>query len=49
MRLLRTRNREGRKFCVGCGQPLAVELLCPSCGAPYQPDESFCGECGTAL
>jgi predicted ATPase/class 3 adenylate cyclase len=42
-------NREGRKFCVGCGQPLAVELLCPSCGAPYEPDESFCGECGTAL
>ncbi|MGZ4340369.1 MAG: AAA family ATPase [Gaiellaceae bacterium] len=42
-------NREGRKFCVGCGQPLAVELRCPSCGAPYEPDESFCGECGTAL
>jgi predicted ATPase/class 3 adenylate cyclase len=42
-------NREGRKFCVGCGQPLEVELTCPSCGAPYEPDESFCGECGTAL
>ena len=42
-------NREGRKFCVGCGRPLAVELKCPSCGAPYEPDESFCGECGTAL
>ena len=42
-------NREGRKFCVGCGQSLAVELTCPSCGAPYEPDESFCGECGTAL
>ena len=42
-------NREGRKFCVGCGQALAVELKCPSCGAPYQPDESFCGDCGTAL
>jgi predicted ATPase/class 3 adenylate cyclase len=42
-------NREGRKFCVGCGRPLAVELLCPSCGAPYEPDESFCGDCGTAL
>src|SRR4029077_8429448 len=34
---------------VGCGQPLEVELTCPSCGAPYEPDESFCGECGTAL
>jgi adenylate cyclase len=42
-------NREGRKFCVGCGQSLAVELTCASCGSPYAPDESFCGECGTAL
>ncbi len=42
-------NREGGKFCIGCGQPLAVELKCPSCGAPYEPDQSFCGECGTAL
>jgi predicted ATPase/class 3 adenylate cyclase len=42
-------NREGRKFCVGCGEPLAVELKCPACRAPYEPDESFCGECGTAL
>ena len=30
-------NREGRKFCVGCGQSLAVELTCSSCGAPYEP------------
>jgi len=42
-------NREGRKFCVGCGKSLAVALACPNCGAPYEPDESFCGECGTAL
>jgi predicted ATPase/class 3 adenylate cyclase len=42
-------NREGRKFCVGCGRPLAVELKCPTCGAPYEPDERFCGDCGTAL
>ena len=28
-------NREGLKFCISCGQPLAVELKCPSCGAPY--------------
>ncbi|HEY3550086.1 MAG TPA: adenylate/guanylate cyclase domain-containing protein [Gaiellaceae bacterium] len=42
-------NREGRKFCVGCGRSLPVELTCPSCGAPYEPDESFCGDCGTAL
>jgi class 3 adenylate cyclase/predicted ATPase len=45
----RRENREGRKFCVGCGQSLSVELKCPSCGAPYEPDESFCGDCGTAL
>src|SRR5437899_5975758 len=42
-------NREGRKFCVGCGRSLAVELTCPNCGAPYAPDESFCGDCGMAL
>ena len=42
-------NREGRKFCVGCGLPLAVELTCPSCGAPYEADESFCGDCGSTL
>jgi predicted ATPase/class 3 adenylate cyclase len=42
-------NREGRKFCVGCGRSLEVELTCPSCGAPYEPDESFCGDCGAAL
>jgi class 3 adenylate cyclase/tetratricopeptide (TPR) repeat protein len=42
-------NREGRKFCVGCGRSLAVALACPNCGAPYEPDESFCGDCGTAL
>jgi predicted ATPase/class 3 adenylate cyclase len=42
-------NREGRKFCAGCGRSLVAELSCPSCGAPYEADESFCGECGTAL
>src|SRR4029077_4194221 len=40
---------EGLKFCISCGQPLAVELKCPSCGAPYDAGQSFCGECGTAL
>jgi predicted ATPase/class 3 adenylate cyclase len=42
-------NREGLKFCINCGQPLAVELKCPSCGAAYDAGQSFCGECGTAL
>jgi class 3 adenylate cyclase/tetratricopeptide (TPR) repeat protein len=42
-------NREGRKFCVGCGRPLAAALECATCGAPYEPGERFCGDCGTAL
>ena len=40
-------NREGRKFCVQCGQ--ALKLACPSCGAPSAPGEKFCGDCGAAL
>ena len=40
-------NREGRKFCAHCGQPL--KLACPSCSAPNEPVEKFCGECGAAL
>jgi Double zinc ribbon len=40
-------NREGRKFCVQCGQ--ALKLVCPSCGAPSAPREKFCGDCGAAL
>src|SRR5215472_12966516 len=40
-------NREGRKFCVHCGQ--ALKLACPSCGAPSEPGERFCGDCGAAL
>jgi class 3 adenylate cyclase/tetratricopeptide (TPR) repeat protein len=40
-------NREGRKFCAGCGAELT--LACASCGAKNQPGERFCGECGKAL
>jgi class 3 adenylate cyclase len=40
-------NREGRKFCVQCGQ--ALKLACPSCDAPSAPGERFCGDCGAAL
>src|SRR5206468_3141670 len=43
----RRENREGARFCVGCGRPLA--LSCPSCGAEYAPGEHFCGECGAPL
>jgi class 3 adenylate cyclase len=42
-----TDNREGRRFCAQCGQPL--KLACPSCGAPNEPAERFCGDCGAAL
>ena len=40
-------NREGRKFCAHCGQPL--KLACTSCGAPNEPEERFCGDCGASL
>ena len=40
-------NREGRKFCGGCGARLVSP--CPSCGTSNEPSEKFCGECGTAL
>ena len=40
-------NREGRRFCAGCGASLA--LPCPACGFGNEPDENFCGGCGAAL
>ena len=40
-------NAAGRKFCGGCGSPLARR--CPGCGAANEPDVRFCGECGSAL
>ena len=40
-------NREGAKFCKGCGNTL--ELACPSCGCPYKPGARFCDECGHDL
>ena len=40
-------NREGRKFCTGCGIPLSS--ACPSCGSPTEAGERFCGECGQTL
>ncbi len=39
-------NREGSKFCDGCGARLAV--ICPGCGA-NDPGERFCRECGVSL
>ena len=40
-------NEVGRKFCLNCGQRLA--LGCPTCGAANTPGAKFCGECGGAL
>src|SRR5206468_9752272 len=40
-------NREGRKFCAGCGA--ALTLACAACGTSNQPGERFCGECGKQL
>ena len=40
-------NRDGSRFCVDCGQPLA--LTCPSCASPVEEATRFCAQCGTAL
>ena len=40
-------NELGRKFCLNCGQRLA--LACPFCGSSNTPGAKFCGECGTQL
>jgi class 3 adenylate cyclase len=40
-------NREGRKFCAKCGDPLPRS--CPKCGASNEPGEDFRGDCGGAL
>ncbi len=40
-------NELGRKFCLECGQRLAV--TCPSCGTSNTAGAKFCGECGTVL
>ena len=42
-----TENRAGAKFCVRCGEGLA--LACPACGSGFQPGDVFCAECGASL
>ncbi|NNC39345.1 MAG: AAA family ATPase [Acidimicrobiia bacterium] len=40
-------NRDDRKFCRECGNPLA--LACPNCGTHNDPGDKFCGSCGHQL
>jgi predicted amidophosphoribosyltransferase len=42
-------NREGRKFCTACGQPLQTEMVCPQCRHTNRPTAKFCEECGQPL
>jgi len=35
------------RFCASCGARL--QQPCAQCGAPLQPDDKFCGECGTQV
>src|SRR5215831_5931028 len=40
-------NREGARFCDGCGRPLAPR--CPVCGSESRPEAQFCDACGASL
>src|SRR5438034_415653 len=42
-----TENREGRRFCGGCG--LSFASTCSSCGFLNEGTEKFCGGCGRSL
>ena len=42
-----TDNRNGARFCRGCGQGLARR--CASCGAELIPDSQFCDGCGSPV
>ncbi|MDQ2939892.1 MAG: AAA family ATPase [Actinomycetota bacterium] len=42
-------NREGSRFCGGCGGSLVAQAVCPSCGAANSAGQGFCNECGEAL
>src|SRR5438034_3595939 len=40
-------NREGARFCSGCGEELG--LACPSCGSKLSTTAAFCDSCGASL
>jgi pSer/pThr/pTyr-binding forkhead associated (FHA) protein len=43
------RNSTDATHCEACGANLAVEQLCPNCGAAIQEAYRFCGQCGFSL
>ncbi|WP_460194974.1 FHA domain-containing protein [Thermosynechococcus sp. FA-CM-4201] len=42
-------NPVGAVQCEACFSPMPSMTPCPNCGAPVQPDASFCGQCGFNL
>ncbi|MBK5289219.1 MAG: zinc ribbon domain-containing protein, partial [Acidimicrobiia bacterium] len=40
-------NRDGARFCSGCGSDLAPK--CSGCGADLGPNARFCDQCGTPV
>jgi class 3 adenylate cyclase/tetratricopeptide (TPR) repeat protein len=40
-------NRDGARFCTGCGSPLPT--TCPGCGNPADVGDRFCARCGQSL
>lgn len=42
-------NRDGAGFCVGCAQPLVVDLPCPGCGHVNPACSKFCEKCARSL
>ena len=40
-------NREGAKFCIGCGNKL--EIACSKCSHLNPPESMFCEECGSKI
>jgi class 3 adenylate cyclase/tetratricopeptide (TPR) repeat protein len=40
-------NRDGRRFCAGCGA--ALGWMCASCGFANAAEERFCGGCGRGM
>ena len=43
----RTHNREGARFCKGCGASLVP--VCRGCGTAHEPGQAFCDGCGLEL